>query len=150
MILLSALLFADDAAPPKAIRAGLNQSGNVAVEDLLRLQNDTERFAKHLETITANPDFETVLVLTHAMFELPWDYGREGRDNPSSVPKLLVEMRLDRLVAVEQQHDGLSAAYFRALKKKGDVEGAKKALLDWTIDHRDRLVLRSGRFELKG
>ena len=123
-----------------SLRKGLTAEGDERLESLLSSQGEAEVFARQLDKIATSGDYESVIILTHAMFELPWvDRLKSRFRRDMRMPVLAVEYRLDRLVQAPG-HDGLSARYFRALVKgKGSVEDAKANLLQWTMDHRDLL-----------
>jgi hypothetical protein len=123
-------------SPGASLPRGLPTGGKAHLDALLQAQGDPEAFARELDVTASSGQYESVIILTHAMFELPWDgVTRSIR----LVPKLATERRLDSLVA-GKGHDRLSGAYFRALKRRGDVEKAKDALLTWTIEHESKLV----------
>lgn len=90
--------------------------------------------------MAASGEYDSVVALTHAMFELPWVEAQRPRGRRDvRMPKLAVERALDGLVAVPE-HDRLSAAYFRALEGDGDVEQARATLLSWTLAQREKLA----------
>jgi hypothetical protein len=129
--------------------AGLTARGDSQLDALVAAQHDPERFRQELDHISSTGEFESVVVLTHAMFELPWvaDLKPESRYD-TRMPKLAVKHRLDQLIAA-QEHDRLSAAYFRALKTGADIEAAKQELLSWTAAHRSKLAWDGEHFELR-
>ncbi|MDB4265417.1 hypothetical protein N9891_01565 [bacterium] len=123
---------------PVETRIGLTKEGEVEVERLLELQTDLKEFGLAIEELIQRREKQTLFVLTHTMFELPFD--AKVIQHPANAPILLVERALDNLVVAEDSHDHLSALYFRALDDGGDVESTKAALLNWTIENQEELV----------
>ena len=137
---------AEEQAKSKPAR-GLDDITQRKLDDLLKVQRDHESFAKKLEEVSATGKYSSVIVLTHAMIQLPWDDTLKPKHRTDRrMPKLAVERRLDELVAAPE-HDKLSAQYFRAvLKNEGDVKEAEKQLLDWTIRKEKELQWDGERF----
>ncbi len=133
------------------LKRGLTRDSQTTLESLLACRDDAE-FSALLTKIARTPDTQSVLVLTHAMFDLPADPKKLLREQrPYKMRKLRVERALDQMVA-GGAHDRLSARYFRALVGQGGaVEEAKKRLLDWTMENKNRMVWdpRLERFELR-
>lgn len=74
--------------------------------------SDDAGFDSYLGTLAASGAPRSILVITHVMFELPWEPELEPRHRGDlRMRKLRVESALDDLVA-STQHDGLSARYF--------------------------------------
>ena len=122
------------------LKRGLSAAGQEKLIRLLGSQTDMDRFAHELEKVASSGGFESVLIVTHAMLELPWIESLKPLHRYDvRMPKVAVERRLDQLVGAVE-HDCLSACYFRALVDgRGDPEEAATTLLDWTLHHRDRL-----------
>ena len=137
------------ATTPVMQRQYLGDRGVSELAGLLAAQNDPVEFRAKLEKLTSSGDYESVYLLTHAMFELPWLAGKDARRPDPTMPKLLVERALDRLVAA-QEHDSLSARYFLALRDDGDIEAAKAELLAWTKDHEGAMKWNGWRFLREG
>lgn len=126
---------ADD---PVKIRLGLTKEGEVELKRLLELQTDLKQFKLVIEELIQRREKQTLFILTHLMFELPFD---PKANRPSTnAPILIVERTLDNLVYAEDSHDHLSAMYCRALDGGGEVADAKAALLNWTIENQEELV----------
>ncbi|YCM45169.1 hypothetical protein V2O64_03925 [Verrucomicrobiaceae bacterium 227] len=123
---------------PVHTRPGLTEEGEVELERLLKLQTDLKEFELVIEELILRKEKQTLLILTHAMFELPFD--ENVVRHSTKVPILMIERALDNLVVAEDSHDHLSAMYFRALRGDGKVENAKAELLNWTIENQDELV----------
>ncbi|MGI9239273.1 MAG: hypothetical protein ACR2RV_00645 [Verrucomicrobiales bacterium] len=120
---------------PGEERKGLSEKGEARLDRLISLAEDEPKFDRELKAVVKSGGYESALILTHAMFELPWE-GDDGSgfDNPKSK----VEMALDFLVPV-WDHDHLSTDYWRALGGEGDSLEARSALLDWTIKNRTKV-----------
>jgi hypothetical protein len=117
-----------------------------------------EQFDSLLEALVDSGDPRSILVLTHVMLKLPWEGELDPRGRGDlGMRKVRVERALDHLVAATR-HDGLSARYFRSLdpdraeSQRPDVEEAKNALIDWTLEHLDRFVwdAEAKQFQLPG
>ncbi len=126
-------------APRRPLREGLTEEGQDSLDALLAAQDDPVGFSARLKQIASSGEYESVVILTHAMFDLPWVESLRPQDRyDRRMPKLAVEKSLDQLVGA-REHDGLSSRYFRALAGRGDLEEAKEKLLRWTLDHREKL-----------
>ena len=123
---------------PVKIRLGLTKEGEVELKRLLELQTDLKQFEQVIVELIQRREKQTLFILTHLMFELPFD--PKTIRHPTNAPVLIVERALDNLVYAEDSHDHLSAMYFRALDGGGEVADAKAALLDWTIENQEELV----------
>jgi len=133
-------------APRRPLREGLTEEGQDSLDVLLAAQDEPVKFSMRLDQISSSGEYESVVILTHAMFELPWVESLRPRGRYDlRMPKVAVEYSLDHLIAATE-HDGLSARYFRALEGRGDLEEAKEKLLRWTLDHREQLKWDGGNF----
>jgi hypothetical protein len=148
------------------LRHGITEEGTTALNKLLGLQGDVETFAAQLEEVATSGKPESMYILTHLMFELPWlprlapgpwpEFQFKYHDTP--MPKLVVERRLDDLVAAgdldpriveASDHEYLSAMYLHALEDDGDIEAAKNALMKWYDDNSSTLMWTGERYVLK-
>lgn len=112
---------------------GLSPAGEARLRGLLDLAGP--EFATRARELAASGEREDLLVLTHALLELPWVPELEPRGRGDRRMRLIgIEGLLDDLVAAPG-HDGLRAACFRALAGgRGDADEAAEALLDWTLE----------------
>jgi hypothetical protein len=126
---------------------GLGQEDVQALHALIAIEAP-EAFEREVIRLRQSGEYRSVLVLTHAMIELPWIPELEPKHRSDfRMRKVIVEYYLDQLVAAPL-HDRLSAAYFRAVtgREGYSVEETKRALLEYTIENRIRLEWRDGRF----
>ena len=112
---------------------GLTPDDSGLLKGLLQNQSD-ESFDQRLKEISKSGERASVVILTHAMFRLPWVKELEPRlRGDLRMRKLRVEKTLDHPVAYSL-HDTLSAYYFRALDDgKGAIDSAETDLLNWTL-----------------
>jgi len=126
---------------------GLGQEDVKTLHALIAIEAPTA-FEREVIRLRQSGEYRSVLVLTHAMIELPWIPELEPKHRTDfRMRKLIVEYYLDQLVAAPL-HDKLSAAYFRAVtgRRGYSIEETKRALLEYTIENRTRLEWRDGRF----
>lgn len=148
LVVLCALLSGCSLQVPESkVYLGLEQEDVRTLHSLIAIK-DPKAFETEVIRLRQSGKYRSVLILTHAMFALPWVPELEPKHRGDfRMRKVVVEYHLDQLVAAPL-HDKLSAAYFRAIVgKEGDsVEETKRAMLDWTIQNRTRLEWRDGRF----
>jgi len=132
-LLLTVSLCAEEPTAPPGVpmkvpnRVGLNIAASTVVTDLLG--GEDAAFDSKVAALAKNGKPISLLILTHLMFELPWDPAW-NLDEQRNSRKAKVEKTLDLLIK-GSEHEKLSAAYFRALKGKEEVSAAKTALIDW-------------------
>lgn len=122
-------------ATKNGTRYGLSDIGDSTVDRIILL-DDRAEFDAAVEAVAVSGKENTFVILTHVMFELPWnpDLAPKGRSD-LRMRKCALENRLDRL----GHPDGLSARYFRAaIKGRGSIEDTKKRLLDWYLESQYR------------
>ncbi|MFC1853219.1 hypothetical protein ACFL27_23725 [candidate division CSSED10-310 bacterium] len=129
---------------------GLTESGHHTLEKLLSLQDKPQEFSLMVHNIAGTGNYESILILTHALCELPKPQAAPFRRTSPGNPLILVEMGLDQLVGANE-HDRLSAEYFRAIypdfeskmddpQQKRVIDKAWNDLLEWTLQQRDILT----------
>jgi hypothetical protein len=132
----------DDQPQKDNVRIGLSENGEDLLSRLISSASTESDFDRELKALVESGDYESVFVLTHAMFELPWDGDVDGGYD---APKSKVEGALDFLVKVPE-HDSMSANYWRALDGDGSVTEAQSDLLDWTTKNQAILKWDGERF----
>lgn len=136
---LATILLAAGCSSSPSPAKGLSSEDQRRLEGLLRSPTD-QRFDEMLEQIAGSGDPGSILLLTHAMIQLPWvkELDPHGRGD-LRMRKVRVEQALDHLVA-SPEHEQLSARYFRAATGDGPVDEAAHALIQWTLDPKQKFV----------
>jgi hypothetical protein len=133
----STMLFISISCSQFSSSDGLSLQDRTQLDELLSLCSDEGRFGDKLEAISQTGSYNSVLIITNALFSLPLHENDISNLNDSEVnPRFTETARcLDKLVR-SQQHDRLLRCYCTSLQDGHNISWYKDQLIVWTINNR--------------